>query len=63
VKAAELILDRTLGKATQTVNLQGDSAWQKVFVEAIVGSEAQAVAEDEDIVEGKIVEEDDDLSQ
>lgn len=56
VRAAELILDRTLGKATQTVNLQGDPAWQKVFVEAIVGSEAQAVAEDEDIVEGEIVE-------
>jgi hypothetical protein len=38
VKAAELILDRTLGKAPQHVTLDVNAPWQKLMAQAIVGS-------------------------
>jgi hypothetical protein len=56
VHAAEPILDRTLGKPPQTINVGGDPKWIEAFHAAIVGSEAQAAA-DADVVEGEIVEE------
>ena len=55
VKAAELILDRTLGKAPQhvAVDVTGDSpAWQQLVASAIVPT-LQLPAED--IVEGEVV--------
>lgn len=52
VKAAELILDRTLGKAPQHVTLDVNAPWQKLMAQAIVSS----VEEEEDVVDGEVVE-------
>lgn len=66
VKAAELILDRTLGKAPQTISLDvrsdGDP-WQQLVQAAVLPSVADALAlmtaqeADSAIVEGEVVEE------
>jgi len=61
VKAAGLILDRTLGKAPQHVSLdfQGDVPWKQMMAQAVVGSveQARALLEEEDVVDGEVVEE------
>jgi hypothetical protein len=51
VKAAELILDRTLGKAPQHLTLDVNAPWQKLMAQAIV-----ATTEDEDVIDGEVVE-------
>jgi hypothetical protein len=60
VKAAELILDRTLGKAPQHVSLdfQGDVPWKQLMAQAVVGSveQAKALLEEGDVVDGEVVE-------
>jgi hypothetical protein len=60
VKAAELILDRTLGKAPQHVSLdfQGDVPWKQLMAQAVVGSveQARALLEEGDVVDGEVVE-------
>ena len=61
VKAAELILDRTLGRAPQHVSLdfQTDSKWGTLMAQAVVGSvdQARALLEEEgDVVDGEVVE-------
>ena len=66
VKAASEILDRVLGKAPQTVQLDVDitpdneSAWAKLARNAVVGSVQQAqelMAGSSDVVDGEVVEE------
>ncbi len=57
VKAAELILDRTLGKAPQTVEITADLPFQRMIAAAIVGTEEQA-SEASEVIDAEIVEDD-----
>ena len=57
VKAAEAILDRTLGKPTQEMHLEIDGQpWQKLMASAIVANldDARALME-ANTVEGEVV--------
>jgi hypothetical protein len=61
IKAAELILDRAMGKPRESVSLDVgiQAPWQRVIVDAIVGTEAQArELSAGEVVEGEVVEED-----
>jgi hypothetical protein len=52
IKAAEIILDRVMGKAKEHVQLDIEAQpWQRIIASAIVASEPNG-----DVVEGKVVE-------
>lgn len=57
IKAATEVLDRTLGKAPQTVHLSADAPWQQVFNGlATLSREESRAARGLEVVEGEVVE-------
>jgi hypothetical protein len=56
VKAATEILDRTLGKAPQTVQLIGDAPWEQVFQGLAPLSREESRRMRGQVVEGEVVE-------
>jgi hypothetical protein len=60
LKAAELLMDRVLGKSVEsfTVNLSDGEPWQHLVATAIVATAHELEAgDDSDIVEGEVVDE------
>jgi hypothetical protein len=55
VKAAELILDRALGKAPQHVSVDVNAPWRQLMAQAIVAS-VDPPGADEEVVDGELVE-------
>jgi hypothetical protein len=62
MKAAELIMDRVMGKAPEHVSLDvqtGNAPWQRAFASAVVGivaTEERARELEGEVVEGQVVE-------